>query len=213
MVAVGEVDCRRPPRGSHRGVIAMAVDLLRWNDVARSMRQDTRKDALLQAMKESPFFQHIDSSVIEQLASACVIHQYRKNQVLFVEGDVNRSLYFILSGRVKVYQLSRDGRERIVNMLGPGELMAAVPFCDGGGYPASAEIVSDADIALLRWEDFHDIARANPDVLFAMLELMAKRLRQAQANIHSLALKSATARLARRLLELAESYGEANDVG
>ena len=57
------------------------------------------------------------------------------------------------------------------------------------------------------------IARDNPDILFAMLKLMAKRVRQAQADVHSLALTSATARLAWRLLELAEAYGEANDIG
>lgn len=164
-------------------------------------------------MTNSPYFEGIDRPVLRQLASVSIVHRYRKNQVLFVEGEASRTLYFILSGRVKMYRLSRDGRERIVNMLGQGELLAAVPFCDGGSYPASAEIVVDAEIALLRWEDFQVIARDNPDILFAMLKLMAKRVRQAQADVHSLALTSATARLARRLLELAEAYGEANDIG
>lgn len=191
----------------------MAVEQLQRRFLPRPGPRHRRVDDLLHAMANSPYFDGIERPILEQLASVSIIHRYRKNQVLFVEGDVSRALYFILSGRVKVYRLSRDGRERIVNMLGQGELMAAVPFCDGGGYPASAEIVDDAKIALLRWEDFQCIARENPDVLFAMLKLMAKRVRQAQADIHGLALKSATARLARRLLELAEAYGEATDVG
>lgn len=191
----------------------MAVEHLQRGALLHPVRRSGPIDALMQAMTDSPYFEGIDQSILHQLASASIIHRYRKNQVLFVEGDVSRTLYFILSGRIKVYRLSRDGRERIVNMLGPGELMAAVPFFDGGGYPASAEVVDDAEIARLRWDDFQSIARDNPIVLFAMLKLMAKRVRQAQADIHGLALKSATARLARRLLELAEAYGEANDAG
>lgn len=184
----------------------------RWHGSPRST-SDESKDALFHALGTSPYFQDADMAALERLADVAVMHRYRTNQVLFIAGDTSRLMYFIVSGQVKVYQLARDGRERIDDILGRGELTGAVASCDGGGYPVSAEIVDDADIALFQWEDFHNIAREHTDLFDALLRLMSHRLRQAQAGIHALALHSATARLAARLLDLADAFGKVNDVG
>lgn len=211
--------------GSEGGLSAMAVVQLsvleqleateQWSlaGVPGTTNRPERADTVLRALSASPYFQNIDVTALERLAEAAVTHRYRKNQVLFIEGDTSRTLHFIVSGLVKVYQLTRDGRERIDTILGAGELTGAIAFCDGASYPVSAEIVEDAHIALFRWEDFDDIARGNADVLYALLKLMAKRLRQSQADIHALALHSATARLAAKLLDLADAFGKVNDVG
>lgn len=191
----------------------MAVADYMRNGHTPSSNYGKSEKKLLKVMRESDFFSGLNDRELEKVASTVVIGRYRPHQVIFVEGDVNRILYFILSGRVKVYRQSIDGRERIINMLGAGEPMAAVPFCDGGGYPANAEIIEEAEIALLRWEDFQMIAKDNPEILFSVIELMAKRLRRAQGDMHSLALKSVASRLARCILDLSQSYGEETDIG
>lgn len=162
----------------------------------------------VEILQRIPFFAQLEPAELAALAEAVIIARYRKNQVLFVEGEPSHSLYFICSGRVKVYRISSDGREQILHLLGDGDPIAVVPFFDGGTYPANAEVLADAEIAFVRFEDFERIARANPSILLRMLRVLAQRLRRAQDEIASLAMKSVAGRLAARLLDLAGRHGK-----
>lgn len=162
----------------------------------------------LDILKRIPFFAQLAPAELEVLAEAVVVARYRKNQVLFVEGEPSHSLYFICAGRVKVYRAASDGREQILHLLGDGDPIAVVPFFDGDPYPANAEVLTDSEIAVIQFEDFERIARANPGILVQMLRILARRLRHAQEEIASLALKSVAGRMAGRLLDLARRKGE-----
>lgn len=159
-------------------------------------------------LRRIPFFSDLGAAELQSMAEVVVIAHYKRNQVLFVEGESSHSLYFICSGRVKVYRLSPDGREQILHLLSDGEPIAVVPFFDGGTYPANAEVLADSKIAFIRAADFERVAMANPSILLHMLRMLAQRLRRAQGDISSLALKSVSGRLARALLDLAERTGE-----
>src|SRR5690606_4966844 len=115
---------------------------------------------------------------------------YRKGQILFVEGEPSRALFFIYTGRVKVYRLAADGREQILHLLGDGEPVAVVPFLDGGPYPANAEVLEDSELAQIQFSDFERIALANPDILMRMLRLLAQRMRESQEEITRMSLQN-----------------------
>ena len=160
-------------------------------------------------LRQIPIFSQLDHDQIQALADVVYIGRYRKNQVLFSEGEPARTLYFICQGQVKIYRTSPDGREQILHfLLRDGDPMAVVPFLDGGPYPATAEVVETSEIASLHFDDFSRIASQHPSILFAILRVLAGRLRQAQEEITSLSLKNVTARLSGRLLELADRHGE-----
>lgn len=173
----------------------------------------SRANRPLDILQRIPFFAQLAPAELEALAQAVVVARYRKNQVLFVEGEPSHSLYFICAGRVKVYRVSPDGREQILHLLDDGDPISVVPFFDGDPYPANAEVLTDSEIAFIRFEDFERIARANPGILLQMLRVLARRLRRAQEEIASLALKSVAGRMAARLLDLAERQGELVDDG
>lgn len=166
-----------------------------------------------EVLRHIPFFSGLSDNHRAMLAKVVVTARYRKGQILFVEGEPSRSLYFIRTGRVKVYRLALDGREQILHLLGDGEPVAVVPFLDGGPYPANAEVLEDSEIAQITFDDFERIARANPDILVRMLRLLAQRMRQSQEEITALSLQNVTARLARRILDLCERHGKAVDEG
>src|SRR5690554_6458130 len=84
-------------------------------------------------LEHIPFFAGLLEEQRDALAEVVTLVEYRKNQVLFVEGQPSRLFYFIRSGRVKVYRLSSDGRELILHVLGDGDPVAVVPFFDRSG--------------------------------------------------------------------------------
>ncbi len=77
-----------------------------------------------------------------------------------------------------MYRVSPDGREQILHLLDDGDPISVVPFLDGDPYPANAEVLTDSEIAFIRFEDFERIARANPGILLQMLRVLARRLRR-----------------------------------
>lgn len=159
-------------------------------------------------LRRIPFFNDLNDDELQTMAEIVVIGHYKRNQVLFVEGQSSHSLYFICSGRVKVYRVSPDGREQILHLLSDGEPVAVVPFFDRGPYPANAEVLVDSKLAFIRAADFDRLAMAKPSILLHMLRMLAQRLRRAQGDITSLALKSVTGRLASTLLDLARRTGK-----
>lgn len=168
----------------------------------------TEHDESIDILRRIPFFSDLSEEDLRAMADVVVIGRYKRNQVLFVQGQSSHSLYFICSGRVKVYRLAEDGREQILHLLSDGEPIAVVPFFDGGSYPANAEVLVDSKIAFIRAGDFERVATANPSILLHMLRMLAQRLRRAQGDISSLALKSVTGRLASALLDLAGRTGK-----
>lgn len=167
----------------------------------------------VEVLKQIPFFSGLEPSQHVALAEVVVMARYRKGQILFVEGEPSRSLYFIHKGRVKVYRLALDGREQILHLLGDGEPVAVVPFLDGGPYPANAEVLEDSEMAQITFDDFERIAKANPDILVRMLRLLAQRMRESQQEITALSLQNVTSRLARRILDLCERHGTTVEEG
>lgn len=167
----------------------------------------------LEVLRRIPFFSELSEAHRELLAPVVVTARYRKGQILFVEGEPSRSLYFVHTGRVKVYRLAVDGREQILHLLGDGEPVAVVPFLDGGPYPANAEVLEDSEIAQIPFSDFERIAKENPDILVRMLRVLAQRMRQSQEEITALSLQNVSARLARRILDLCNRHGRETEEG
>ncbi|NLN29471.1 MAG: Crp/Fnr family transcriptional regulator [Firmicutes bacterium] len=164
-------------------------------------------------LRRIPFFSGLSDEQRRLLEPVVVTARYRKGQILFVEGEPSRALFFIYTGRVKVYRLAADGREQILHLLGDGEPVAVVPFLDGGPYPANAEVLEDSELAQIQFSDFERIALANPDILMRMLRLLAQRMRESQEEITRMSLQNVAARLARRILDLCERHGRATEEG
>lgn len=168
---------------------------------------------LIETIQKIPFFGQLDPSSIEQLAEAFQTGHFRKNQILFVEGMPATTLYFVLSGRVKVFRSAADGREQILHLLKAGEPVAIAPFFDRGPYPATAEVVEDGDLLYLSAGDFDEVTQTHPQIMRDILRVFARRLRQAQETIASLGLRDAQSRVANLVLQLAHQHGAPTPAG
>lgn len=133
--------------------------------------------------------------------------RYQKGRIIFVEGEPGEAIFFLKSGLVKVTKQDEDGREHILHYVNPGDVFAEVVLFVAGGYPATAEVVEDAEVGLIRNKDMDMVLVKNPGIALELLKIMARRLRNAQQQIMELALKDTTRRLAGLLLKLADEHG------
>lgn len=167
----------------------------------------------VQYLKRIYLFAGLNDDELNEIAALTLERRYQKGRILFVEGEPGEAIYILKSGLIKVSKQDGEGREHTLHYVNPGDVFAEVVLFDGGGYPATAEVVEDAEVGLIRNRDMDRLLIKNPGMTLEMLKIMARRLRNAQQQIMELALKDTTRRLAGLLLKLSEEHGEARDNG
>ncbi|GAG35555.1 unnamed protein product, partial [marine sediment metagenome] len=129
---------------------------------------------------------------------------YRRGQIIFSEGDEGVGFYVTVSGRVKVFKLSPEGKEQILHILGPGEPFGEVPVFAGQQFPANAEAMEKSRILFFPRDAFAGLISKNPSLAMNMLAVLSRRLRRFTIMIDDLSLKEVPGRLAAYLLYLSE---------
>ncbi len=164
-------------------------------------------------IRKIPIFVDLSPVEAESVGQLTILRKYRKNMIVFMEGEPGEALFFVLSGKVKISKLTEDGREQILHIVQAGDIFAEVVLIDRGPYPATAEAIEAAQVGILRNDDVENLIRTNPDIALKILKVMSKRLRQAQIQVRDLALKDTYGRLASMLLILAKDHGCPCDSG
>ena len=130
--------------------------------------------------------------------------RYASRQVIVRAGETPTSLYFILAGSVTVLTEDRDGEEFILSYLGPGEFFGELGFFDATlARSASVRARSKCEVAAIGYDRFRSLIEQTPALLMQLATQVAYRLRDASANLGSLAFLDVKGRIARILLDLA----------
>ncbi len=85
-----------------------------------------------------------------QVGNIAVDKKYRKGQTLFSEGSKANGFYIIVSGKIKVYKVSLEGKEQILHIFAKGDFFGEVPMFAGGNYPAHAETLEASRVLFFR---------------------------------------------------------------
>jgi CRP/FNR family transcriptional regulator, cyclic AMP receptor protein len=143
---------------------------------------------------------------LDDLVAFSTVARFEPHEDIVRKGDPGDSLYGILSGRVRIYSTSPEGSEITLNVQQPGELFGEIGLLDGSMRTASAAAMEHVDLLRIHRDHFLPYVRAHPDLLLAMLSLLCQRLRWTSSIIEDTAFLGFPARLAKRLLLLAEHY-------
>jgi CRP-like cAMP-binding protein len=162
----------------------------------------------LAVFQQSSLFAHLSLGQLSRLATLAQPRRYRKDQVVFNEGDPGTALYVIVKGRVKIACSSLDGKERTLALLGPGDCFGELGVLDGGPRSADAVAVEDADALVFHREEFRVFLLEQPQVAMELLVVLSRRIRRTSQIVHDAAFFDVRGRLARVLLELAKAEGK-----
>ena len=152
-----------------------------------------------------PIFEKLDNAGLESLMRAAVLRSVAKGEEVLHAGDGADSIYFVLSGALRVEVGDDEGREVILSALGPGEIFGEMGVL--GDFKRSATVVAIESSSLLAIAkaEFKQCLKAHPDVALSIMRDLSARLRLADRKIESLALLDVYGRVARLLLEMAET--------
>ncbi|AEB09175.1 Crp/Fnr family transcriptional regulator [Desulfobacca acetoxidans] len=147
-----------------------------------------------------PLFSNLSATQLQDLALIVIDQTYNRGQIIFMEGDEGKGLFVLISGKVKVYKFSPEGREQIIHIFGPGEPFAEAPVFAGQRFPANAEALEESRIFFFPRTRFLELIRRHPSLAMNMLAVLSKRLYQLAALIEDLSLKEVSGRLAAYVL-------------
>lgn len=154
-----------------------------------------------------PLFAGLEDEQLEKIGGISRIVELRRRNVLFREGEPAEGIFVLLTGRLKIYKLSPDGKEHILHFVRPGQTFAEAAVFMAGGYPAYAEALQKSRALMLPKREFQDLLREEPLISLNIIATLSRYLKQFADRIEDLSLKDVSARLARWFLQTSEEKG------
>lgn len=161
-----------------------------------------------QILKTCPFFSGLSDDDMEALMGIARVRDSSRGELLFSDGEKAVGFFVVLDGKVKVYKLSPEGKERILHIIHPGGSFAEAAIFADGLYPAYAEPLQSSKLLFLPKEGFLNLLMDNGRISINMIAGLSKFLRQFANQIEDLTFKDVPSRLARYLMVLSEGVKE-----
>lgn len=137
---------------------------------------------------------------VRALAEMGHVRTYPKQTVIIQEGDVADTLYVLLAGRLRVYSATADGREVVLDVLGPGELIGEMAL-DGSPRSASVMTMEPSTVAITSVGVLRERVAADGDLALRLIVELLGRLRRTSRTVKQLALADVYERMALVLAE------------
>jgi CRP/FNR family transcriptional regulator len=165
----------------------------------------------IQALRQTQLFRSAQPESLRSLAACAIERRLRSGEVLFLSGDPARGLYVAVTGLLRAFRESEEGREQTIHVERAGATFAEVPVFDDGPYPSTVIAEEDSLVLFLKKEDVRRFLLENPEAALSALGLLAGRLRKITLLLEQLSLQDVAQRLAAMLVEEASNRGGVRD--
>jgi len=153
-------------------------------------------------LKRCPLFAGLREKDLKRIRAVASLKQVGKKEILFGEGEEARGFYVILSGKVKLYKVSPEGKEQILHVVSAPDAFAEAALFLEGSYPAFAEALADSQLLFFPKRDFIQLIERNPQLSINMIVSLSHFLRRFASLIEELSLKEVSSRVAKYLIDL-----------
>lgn len=154
-------------------------------------------------LKNIPLFAGLGEADLVALQEISRVRECPRGELLFSEGEAAEGFFVVLDGKVKVYKLSAEGKERILHIVHPGGTFAEAAIFGNGLYPAYAEPLLPSRLLFIPKDGFLRLLASNSRIAINMIAGLSRFLRQFAQQIEELTFKDVPSRLASYLLDLA----------
>lgn len=154
-----------------------------------------------QEIRQHYLFRRLSDEAFSQLLAHSHLTSIKKNETLFKQGDSASRFYLVRNGQIMLYQVSPEGNEKVVDIIGPGQTFAeAVMFMEGSRYPVNAKATFDSELFYFNNDLFIEQLQQSSSLCFALMADMSIRLKSLLTEISELTIYNAKHRLISYLL-------------
>ena len=139
---------------------------------------------------------------LKRIRAIASLKKVEKKEILFSDGEEARGFYVILSGKIKLYKVSPEGKEQILHIVSAPDAFAEAALFLEGSYPAFAEALTDCQLLFFPKRDFIQLIEKNPQLSINMIVTLSHYLKRFTSLIEELSLKEVSSRVAKYLMDL-----------
>jgi CRP/FNR family cyclic AMP-dependent transcriptional regulator len=145
-------------------------------------------------------------SLLEALAARGNSRAFRAQTILLNEGDAGGSLYIVLSGKLRVFASSAEGRDVVLSEHGPGEYLGELSL-DGSKRSASVKTIEASTCCVVQAAQLPEFLAEHPEFALHLTQKLTRMVRRLTEQVKSLALQDVYGRMVRLLTELSDQVG------
>ncbi len=170
-------------------------------------------DAKLRHLSAMDIFRDLEPEILAWLEAHTTMVTARRGQHVYTPGETSEALFLLKTGRVRIYRLTADGKKLVLSTLEPHTFFGDMPLAGQRMYGTYAEAVEDCLICVLGRGDLERLIQTRPQVAIRLLDVVGRRLVEAEAVIEDFAFKGVPARLATLLLRLSTAADDRELIG
>jgi len=157
-----------------------------------------------EALRAIPLFRDLPEKDLADIAGLLIDRKYPRDAVIYEDGSIGDYMYIISEGQVKVTKMSEDGREKILEILGPGDFHGEMALLDRAPRSASVKTTTPCVLLALSRQDFLGLLKQNHELTLELIRVLVRRLRETDEQIKGLLVERVEGRARRLLARLAK---------
>jgi len=134
-----------------------------------------------------PIFENLNDEELLEIVKTINHKEYIKGDIIFTEGNVANTLYFINEGKIKLYKYTKDGKEQILHILSEGDFFGELDLIKPSEYGFNSKAIISSKICTLTKDEMKDIMMRNPVIGIKVLETVGERLSKVENLVQNLA--------------------------
>lgn len=150
----------------------------------------------------------LDKSELDSIVGIVSVRKVARGETVFFQGDPATGFYTLLSGSIRIYKASPEGKEYTLHVIRPGQMFAEAAIFGGAVFPANCMALEDSTIAFFPKDKFIKLISESPQISLKMISALSRFVREFNQQIEDLSLKEVSSRLAAYLLRKSEESGK-----
>lgn len=159
-------------------------------------------------LSQFSLFQGLNDVEMDKIVEISISREWKKGSHVFMQDDPLENVYFISSGRIKIYKCDIYGREQIVAIAKKGDMFPHVGFFRKGGYPAFSEVLVHSILVVVPIDQFEKVLIENPELCIKVFKVLGEKIVDLQERLESQILNNTYEQIIKLLVRLARIHGK-----
>ena len=134
------------------------------------------------------------------------LYDYKKKEIVYAEGQRPKAVYFIKSGKVKIYKTNEDGKELITAIYNTGDFFGYTYILEEINYKENAQVLEDAELMLIPKEDFITLISGDAQVAKQFIKMITRNVLDKEESLLNLAYNSLRKKVAYQLIQVFDKF-------
>lgn len=169
--------------------------------------------SIRESLETNLWFAQLPSDVLDKLARCAQRRRLKDGELLYARGDQPTGLFGVVKGRVRIGATSIDGKALTATFFEAGDWLGEISIFDGLPRLSDAEASGDLEVLMIPRQAILDLLKQQPELYAPFVQILCGKLRQAMEGLSDLMLLPLSQRVAKRLLTLANDYGQPHAEG